>query len=117
MKVVILVSLILIATSKCDTNDLFIDIDIPENHLSQYFNNLPHFKNRVIESAGGIYKNFLDSEKYDSKVCWGYEYDCVKPSKTHECPGNHHGFVNSKEAQLDVFYAQADFGRVELNHV
>jgi EGF domain-specific O-GlcNAc transferase len=120
MKDLILIAVLFITTSRCDKSDLLIDIDLPENHLSQYFNNLPRFKSRVIHedtSAGEIYKNFLKSKKYDTELCWGYEYDCMKPHKTHKCPGNHHGFVNSKEAQLDVFYAQADFGKSNLNLV
>lgn len=112
MKYAILIILVLIVTSKCDTSDLFIDIDLPENHLSQYFNNLPHFKDKLLKSgAGGVYEKFLQSNKYDPEICWGYEYDCKNPLKTHECPGDHHGYVNSKKAQLDVFFAQADFGR------
>lgn len=107
----ILVILLSITTSKCDNSDLLIDIDLPENHLSQYFNNLPHFKDKILNSAGdGVYKKFLESKKYDSELCWGHEYDCKKPLHIHECPGDHHGYVNSKEAQLDVFFGQADFG-------
>lgn len=110
MKYSISIILFIIATSKCDTSDLLIDIDLPENHLSQYFNNIPHFKDKVLESAGGVYKHFLKSKKYDSEICWGHEYDCKKPLHIHECPGSHQGSVNSKESQLDVFFSQADFG-------
>lgn len=114
MEYSILVVLVLIATSKCDISDLLIDIDLPENHLSQYFNNLPHFKDKILKSAGGVYKKFLESKKYDTELCWGHEYDCIKPLHIHECPGDHSGYVNSKEAQLDVFFAQADFGKISI---
>lgn len=93
-----------------DYNDLLIDIDLPENHLSQYFNKIPEFAKKINETSNGPYKEFLSSEKYDRELCWGYEDKCVKPIKSHKCLGNHTGYVKSKEDQLDVFYAQADFG-------
>lgn len=94
-----------------DSDEVLIDIDLPENHLSQYFNNLPEFAKKINETTTGPYKEFLSSEKYDREICWGYELNCKKPMQTHDCPGNHSGYVKSKEAQLDVFYAQADFGK------
>lgn len=94
-----------------DSEELLIDIDLPENHLSQYFNHLQDFAKTLNETSNGPYKEFLSSEKYDREVCWGYEYKCKKPHQIHKCTGNHTGYVESKEAQLDVFYAQADFGK------
>lgn len=94
-----------------DADELLIDIDLPESHLSQYFNNLPDFAKKINETSNGPYKEFLSSEKYDREACWGYESKCKKPRLTHKCPGNHTGYVKSKEAQLEVFYAQADFGK------
>lgn len=94
-----------------DSGELLIDIDLPENHLSQYFNSLPEFAKKINETSNGPYKEFLSCEKYDREVCWGYENICKKPINVHKCPGNHSGYVKSKEAQLDVFYAQADFGK------
>lgn len=93
-----------------ESDELLIDIDLPENHLAQYFNSLPELAKKINESSNGKYKEFLSSEKYDREVCWGYELHCKKPLLTHKCPGNHTGYVSSKESQLDVFYAQADFG-------
>lgn len=93
-----------------DADELLIDIDLPENHLAQYFNNLPELAKKINETSSGPYKEFLSSEKYDREVCWGYEMECKKPILTHKCPGNHSGYVTSKEAQLDVFYTQTDFG-------
>ena len=94
-----------------NVEEQLIDIDLPENHLSQYFNRLPLLAKLLNETSNGPYKEFLSSEKYDRELCWGYEYECKKPLITHRCPGNHSGYVESKEAQLDVFYAQADFGK------
>lgn len=99
-----------IADDIFESGELLVDVDLPENHLSQYFNHLPQFAKKINETTNGPYKEFLSSEKYERGVCWGYELDCKKPVLTHECPGNHTGYVQSKEAQLDVFYAQADFG-------
>ena len=100
-----------ISEDSIDSDELLIDIDLPENHLSQYFNNLPEYAKKINETSNGPYKEFLSSEKYDRDICWGYEVNCKKPIYTHKCPGNHSGYVKSKEAQLDVFYAQADFGK------
>lgn len=96
-----------------DSDELLIDIDLPENHLSQYFNNLPEFAKKINETSNGLYKAFLSSEKYDRKACWGYEDKCKEPRLTHRCPGHHSGYVKSKEAQLEVFYAQTDFGKTQ----
>jgi EGF domain-specific O-GlcNAc transferase len=100
-----------IAQTFDNSEEILIDIDLPENHLSQYFNKVPELAKKLKETSNGPYKDFLNSEKYDRDLCWGYEYDCKKPLLTHKCPGNHTGYVQSKEAQLDVFYAQADFGK------
>jgi EGF domain-specific O-GlcNAc transferase len=87
-----------------------IDINLPLNHLSQYFNAQPRFTKRFNETSESSYREYLSSEQHDPDLCWGYEYDCKKPAIVHQCMGNHTGYVESKEAQLDVFYAQADFG-------
>ena len=92
--------------------DGIVDIDLPKNHLSQYFNNLRRFTKKFNETTNGFYKDFLSSEDYDPELCWGYEYGCTKPHIIHKCPGNHSGYVKSKEIQLDVFYAEADFGNM-----
>lgn len=96
-----------------NSEELLIDIDLPENHLSQYFNRLPELAKKLNETTNGPYKEFLSSEKYDREICWGYEQNCKKPLHTHKCPGNHTGYVQSKETQLDVFYTQADFGKLK----
>lgn len=103
----LIISLILV---QCIAGDEIIDINLPLSHLSQYFNSLPHFVKKLNETSAGVYKEFLNSKEYDRNSCWGYEYDCKKPTFVHRCPGNFTGYVKSKEAQLDVFHAQADFG-------
>lgn len=91
------------------TNTLIVDINLPIQHLSAYFNSLPDLIHQINETAGP-YRDFLSSEKYDKNSCWGYESNCKKFSHVHRCPGNYSGYVSTKEAQLDVFYTQADFG-------
>lgn len=107
----------MIAEDFGESDDMLIDIDLPVDHLSQYFNNLPEFAKKINETSNGPYKEFLSSEKYDRDLCWGYEMKCKKPIETHKCPGNHSGYVESKEAQLEVFYAQADFGKKQLLNI
>lgn len=104
----LVLSLILVQCSACHE---IIGINLPLSHLSQYFNSLPKFVKKLNETSEGVYKEFLNSKEFDRDSCWGYEYDCKKPAMMHRCPGNFTGYVKSKEVQLDVFYAQADFGR------
>jgi protein O-GlcNAc transferase len=93
-----------------DIDSKIIDINLPKNHLSQYFNNLPGLAKRFNETGTGFYKEFLSSDEYDNETCWGYEYQCKKPLLINKCPGNHSGYVSSKQVQFDVFHSQADFG-------
>ena len=90
--------------------DQIIDINLPKNHLSKYFNNLRIFTKDFNETATGFYKEFLSSEEYDPDTCWGYEYECKNPHFVHRCPGDFKGYVKTKEIQLDVFHTEADFG-------
>lgn len=113
LKLLIVVNLFL-KSAQCEVinefNEGIVDIDLPKNHLSQYFNNLRRFTKKLNETSHGFYQDFLSSDEYDREVCWGYEYECKKPQFTHKCPGNHSGYVKDKQTQLDVFYSQADFG-------
>lgn len=55
---------------------------------------------------------FQDS--LDTKACWGYEQGCKEENafSIPHCPGDHKGWVATKKAQLDTYYAQGDFGYV-----
>lgn len=53
-------------------------------------------------------------DSLDTKACWGYEEDCRAENSFSipHCPGDHKGWVATKRAQLDTYYAQGDFGYV-----
>jgi protein O-GlcNAc transferase len=59
-----------------------------------------------------LFDSFQDS--LDIKACWGYESDCKAEHSfsVPHCPGDHKGWVATKKAQLDTYYAQGDFGYV-----
>lgn len=92
-------------------NELLYNVDLPKEHLSAYFNNLPELAKQCIDNESCTYNKFLKSSDYNNKLCWGYEHNCLSPENKHKCRGNHSGYVKSKEAQLDVFFDQADFGK------
>ncbi|CAO1415149.1 unnamed protein product [Diamesa hyperborea] len=94
-------------------NELHYNVDLPTEHLSAYFNNLPELAKRCNDSETCTYKEFLNSSAYNKKSCRGYEQNCRNPEYIHKCPGNHSGYVESKEAQLEVFFDQADFGYIK----
>lgn len=85
-------------------------INLPDNHLPYYFTNF--------EKVGQVCYDVADCPYKDSvykKKCWGYEYDCKHPEKfsTPHCPGDHKGWVQTKEDQIKTFYTQADFGFIK----
>nr|CAG4639012.1 EOG090X02IK [Daphnia magna]SVE82963.1 EOG090X02IK [Daphnia magna] len=57
----------------------------------------------------------LFADEDDTGLCWGYETNCPQHlgySNAH-CPGDHKGWVSSKNQQLQTFINQADFGFVK----
>ncbi|XP_059485075.1 EGF domain-specific O-linked N-acetylglucosamine transferase [Neocloeon triangulifer] len=85
----------------------FSSLDLPEEHLPFYFKTFPSVAEECRGDPDCPFKNQLDK-----KVCWGYEPDCQLENafQTPSCPGDHKGWVKSKEAQIKAFYTQADFG-------
>lgn len=71
------------------------EIDVPPSHIP-YIN-----------------KNVLHNKK--NELCWGYEPGCLQKNSFFKvnCSGDHIGYVKSKEAQIDTFFTQADFGYVK----
>lgn len=109
LKFLILIFLQLVLSESFDLRTL----NLPENHLSQYFNKFPELRDACRKDKSCKLYEFLNSKNYDKNACWGYEKSC-NPEKyrINECNGNHTGYVESKKSQLDVFFAQADFGYV-----
>ncbi|XP_043287988.1 EGF domain-specific O-linked N-acetylglucosamine transferase isoform X2 [Venturia canescens] len=93
-----------------DHSDKYISIDLPETHLKYYFHSFPKIVQECRNDSTCPYKNEIDE-----KGCWGYEEDC-KPENSFSvpyCPGDHKGWVATKKAQVETFYAQGDFGYVK----
>lgn len=85
------------------------DLNLPPEHIPYLFNQFPDLANACKESINCPYKTLTNS-----KVCWGYENNCSPNSSYHvrpKCPGDHRGWVKTKQAQIDTFYTQADFGK------
>lgn len=86
------------------------EINVPPEHLGYVFNMFPSLADSCNVDSDCQY------QKSNGKFfCWGYEFDCNKNSSYHvrpRCPGDHKGWVKTKEAQYDTFYTQADFGKL-----
>lgn len=84
------------------------DINLPPDHLHYYFNEFPAVAETCLNDEKCEYKQYIGR-----KGCWGYEQGCNMSTSYHvrpRCPGDHRGWVKTKEAQYDTFYTQADFG-------
>ena len=94
-------------TVNCDNYDF---INLPVNHLPLYFRIYKNVASRCLNDADCPYKNIIKSDRLNK--CWGYETECRKTNyfSKMECPGDFMGYVQSKEAQINTFFAQADFG-------
>ncbi|XP_017860156.1 PREDICTED: EGF domain-specific O-linked N-acetylglucosamine transferase [Drosophila arizonae] len=77
--------------------------NLPSDHLIRYLNTFPKLKKQVEEI------------RVESRACWGHERNCSAEARfqTPHCPGEHTGWVQSKEAQVQTFYYQADFGFIQ----
>lgn len=91
-------------------NNLLYDLNIPPEHLTYVFNAFPNIANSCKQAKDCPFKDLENI-----KSCWGYEPYCDKSESYHvkpECPGDHRGWVKTKQAQYDTFYTQADFGEI-----
>ncbi|XP_060801982.1 EGF domain-specific O-linked N-acetylglucosamine transferase [Amyelois transitella] len=85
--------------------------NLPPEHVSYYFNTFPSEAQSCIEDPECSFK-----ASANLKTCWGYERRCNKSQSYHvrpRCPGDHRGWVKTKESQYSTFYTQADFGYVK----
>ncbi|XP_017766635.1 PREDICTED: EGF domain-specific O-linked N-acetylglucosamine transferase [Eufriesea mexicana] len=87
----------------------YTDIDLPSDHIKYYFNSFPTVAEECRNNTACPYKDSLDT-----KACWGYEPNCKAENtfSVPQCPGDHRGWVTTKKAQVETFYAQGDFGYV-----
>ncbi|XP_034178516.2 EGF-domain O-GlcNAc transferase isoform X2 [Osmia lignaria lignaria] len=87
----------------------YTDIDLPADHVKYYLNAFPTVAEECRNDTACPYKDSLDT-----KACWGYEPNCKTENSFSfpQCPGDHRGWVTTKQAQLETFYAQGDFGYV-----
>ncbi|XP_014236116.1 EGF domain-specific O-linked N-acetylglucosamine transferase [Trichogramma pretiosum] len=87
----------------------FSTINLPKNHLKYYFNSFPALEKECLSDPECPFKSHLDQN-----ACWGYELGCDADNAFSKarCPGDHKGWVSSKNAQLNTFYAQGDFGYI-----
>ncbi|XP_046991623.1 EGF domain-specific O-linked N-acetylglucosamine transferase isoform X1 [Schistocerca americana] len=87
----------------------FSNINLPDEHIPYYFSSFNDIAEKCRTSDQCPYKEYLDV-----KACWGYEQGC-KLQESYSmplCPGDHRGWVKSKQDQLQTFYTQGDFGYV-----
>ncbi|PSN54636.1 EGF domain-specific O-linked N-acetylglucosamine transferase [Blattella germanica] len=90
--------------------DNFTEINLPKEHIPYYFNSFPHIADKCRVDETCPYKDLLDK-----KSCWGYEAGCKSQDSysVPSCPGDHKGWVKTKQDQQKTFYSQGDFGYVQ----
>ncbi|XP_055642825.1 EGF domain-specific O-linked N-acetylglucosamine transferase [Toxorhynchites rutilus septentrionalis] len=89
-------------------------INLPKSHLPLYFRRYPQLAKKCLNDDRCEYRSVINSETFKARqhICWGYESDCEPNNRFSQlkCPGNYKGYVKTKEAQIETYYAQADFG-------
>nr|CAG4641526.1 EOG090X02IK [Eurycercus lamellatus] len=106
----IIISLLLLISGVTCVSWVPEDIDLPDSHLTRYLNTFEDEANKCRSSDACIYKTVLNTS-----LCWGYEDDCPHHLgySDAKCPGDHKGWVNSKQQQRKTFFDQADFGYIK----
>ncbi|XP_067003834.2 EGF domain-specific O-linked N-acetylglucosamine transferase isoform X2 [Anabrus simplex] len=87
----------------------FTDINLPKEHIPFYFKSFPAMAELCQNDESCPYKDQLDKD-----VCWGYEPGCKFQNSYSipSCPGDHKGWVKTKQDQLNTFFVQGDFGYI-----
>ncbi|XP_029833694.3 EGF domain-specific O-linked N-acetylglucosamine transferase isoform X2 [Ixodes scapularis] len=81
------------------------DVQLPDEHMAHFFYGHPAARQSCIEDPACPYK-----KQANASVCWGYELGCDRRSEPATCPGSANGWAEGKEAQLNLFFDQGDFG-------
>ncbi|XP_067626154.1 EGF domain-specific O-linked N-acetylglucosamine transferase [Eurosta solidaginis] len=106
--------------------------NLPADHLIRYLNTFPQVREECVQNeecqrvlfantSTNNEQTTLSTNKLTANVvttstaCWGHELDCTPETRfqTPTCPGEHNGWVQSKAAQVQTFYNQADFGYIQ----
>ncbi|XP_055921825.1 EGF domain-specific O-linked N-acetylglucosamine transferase [Eupeodes corollae] len=92
----------------------FPDLNLPPDHLVRYFNAFPSLRDKCHETDTCPYDKILKNAS-NRNACWGHEASCNPPNnfQTPQCLGDHTGWVQNKQTQLDTFFYQADFGYIK----
>ncbi|XP_043597698.1 EGF domain-specific O-linked N-acetylglucosamine transferase isoform X3 [Bombus pyrosoma] len=100
---------IVLVLAVTQTYSNYTEIDLPPDHIKYYFDSFPTVAEECRNNTACPYKGSLDT-----KACWGYEPNCKAENSfsVPQCPGDHRGWVTTKKAQVETFYAQGDFGYV-----
>lgn len=89
-------------------------INLPKSHLPLYFRRYPQLEQKCLNDGQCKYRSVINSEAFKARkhICWGYETDCKPTNRFSQmkCPGSYQGYVKTKQAQIETYYAQADFG-------
>uniref|UniRef100_A0A8D8YSF6 EGF domain-specific O-linked N-acetylglucosamine transferase n=1 Tax=Cacopsylla melanoneura TaxID=428564 RepID=A0A8D8YSF6_9HEMI len=88
----------------------FNDVNLHPEHWEYYFNYFPQLLEQCKQLPHCPFSSVTKTDR-----CWGYESDCTKENAYSypHCPGDHKGWVKTKQAQFETFYTQADFGYVK----
>lgn len=96
--------------------DNFDFIDLPDSHVPYYLHNFPDIASQceVAKSSCPYQRLVQNPAEQPSKVCWGYEADCNRNNSfsSPRCPGTQIGWTETKGQHVDIFYEQADFGKL-----
>lgn len=87
------------------------DPNLPENHLSLFYNTFPEEKVNCLKEQSCKNGDFVKSNQYDPEACWGFESDC-KRENAFQIPKCDRGSERNEDP-VKVFYNQADFGYVK----
>jgi EGF domain-specific O-GlcNAc transferase len=103
--------IIIVLTSLDNVNsDNYSYIDLPANHLPFYFNNFKQLAEKCKNDSQCGYQKILMDPEYKKNSCWGYEPSCKEENyySVPHCFGDHIGYVPTKEAQIQTFFAQGN---------
>lgn len=107
----------LLISSPCISSNNFSYINLPESHLSFYFNNYPNVAAACKLDKQCPYREWLNEPDriVSAKRCWGYEDNCQPENAFAQpkCDGKGGG-IGDEQKLINTFYAQADFGKYLL---